>query len=507
MILLNLERKSHVSLFMQMVTQLKALMDSETLKAGFRMPSSHALADKHGVHRSTVVKAYEELWALGYMESRPGSYSVVRKRRKPATAKGKSDKGVIPWEKKSCEPGKSLHRSFKRLKFKPDPVSGPTINPVSGPTINLASLDLDSRLFPVEKFRKCMNTVLTEQGADILRYGACEGYAPLREIIARRLRIHGISVNADEILITNGSQNGIELVLKLLTIPGTPVAVESPTYSNVLPLLNYHKTEIIEIPMRKYGMDLDHLQRVLEERLPAFIYSMPNFHNPTGITTDQAHREQLLALCEKYRVPLVEDAFEEEMKYFGKVPMPIKSMDRYHTVIYLGTFSKILFPGIRIGWIAAEKESIQRLVSIKKFSDLSTGSMVQAALHEFCQLGHYDGHIKRMHRQYRKRMFTALKALKEHLAPYRKVSWNEPAGGYLIWVTMKDTGMDAEQMKKIFLEHGVNIVPGAYFFPDSHARENHTHINFRISISTLNEEEIKEGVKRLAQAIESIYKR
>ncbi len=498
MILLNLKRNSGVSLFMQMVTQLKALMDNDVLKPGFRMPSTRSLAEKHEVHRSTVVKAYEELWALGYMESRPGSYSVVRKRRKRVTTNERSAQGVIPWEERSCEPGKSLHRSFKRLKFKPE-------SSVKQQIINLASLDLDPRLFPVNKFRKSMNRVFSEQGADILRYGACEGFAPLREVIAQRLRIHGISVTADEILITNGSQNGIELILKLLTVPGTRVAIESPTYSNIIPLLNYYNTEIIKIPMTPEGMDLDYLHTVLQENPPAFIYSMPNFHNPTGITTGQEHRERLLALCESYKVPLVEDAFEEEMKYFGKVPMPIKSMDRYHTVVYLGTFSKILFPGIRIGWIAAERDSIRRLVSIKKFSDLSTGTIVQAALEDFCRLGHYDAHIKRMHRHYRKRMLTAFKGLNEHLSAYPQVTWNEPAGGYLIWITLEETGMDAEQLKVLFLDHGVNIVPGTYFFPDHNQSEPPGSVNFRISISTLNETEITEGIIRLAQALKPIY--
>ncbi len=253
--------------------------------------------------------------------------------------------------------------------------------------------------------------------------------------------------------------------------------------------------------MKKNGLDLDHLQRILETQKPAFLYTMPNFHNPTGITTDQVHREKLLSLCEAHRLPIIEDAFEEEMKYFGKVPLPIKSMDRLHLVIYVGTFSKVLFPGIRIGWIAAEKEAIERLVSIKKFSDLSTSSLMQAALYEFCQQGCYSRHVKRMHREYRKRMHTAIMALREHLSGFKKVFWNEPVGGYLIWLHFRDAKLDEAGLKQVFLRNGVIMAPGSYFFSGSFS-----HPHFRISISTLNEKEIKEGISRLGKAISLIYR-
>ncbi|MDQ1353872.1 MAG: PLP-dependent aminotransferase family protein [Acidobacteriota bacterium] len=502
MILLNLDKTSKLPLFVQIFQQLKKLIEENTLEPGFRMPSTRTLAEKHGVNRSTVYKAYEELWALGYLESRPGSYSIVRKRQKIAAGEPKSPKGLIPWESKSSEPCQLLHQAYSQLKYSFPRNLGSSV-------INLASLDLDARLFPVDDFRRCINTVLIEQGGALLKYGECEGYRPLREYIAARLRIHGITVNFDEILITNGSQNGIELILKLLTVPGSSVAVEAPTYSHVLPMMKYFQTNLIDIPMKKDGMDLDHLRQVLETQKPAFVYTMPNFHNPTGITTDQAHREKLLSLCETYRVPILEDAFEEEMKYFGKVPLPIKSMDRQRLVLYLGTFSKILFPGIRIGWIAAEKESIERLTALKRFSDLSTNTLLQAALNEFCRQGYYELHVKRMHREYRKRMTAAITALREHLSGFAKVSWTEPAGGYLIWLQLRDIRQDEPALQKLFLEHGAAMAPGQYFYahyPASHSSEQPHYLHFRISISTLNEKEIKEGIARLGKALSQVYR-
>jgi DNA-binding transcriptional MocR family regulator len=512
MIILNLERSSKMPLFRQIFGQLKQLIENHTLKPGFRMPSTRTLAEKHGINRSTVYKAYEELWALGYMESRPGSYSVVRQRQKIATPEQKLKEGLIPWEEKSSRVGRTLHHAYKELKSRFPLVKGTAAASSSGKpdAINFASLDLDPRLFPVEDFRRCINTVLVERGQEILRYGEGAGYKPLREFIAGRLRIHGIAANSNEIIITNGCQNAIELVLKFFTVPGSKVAIETPTYSNVLPLLKCFETDIIGIPMKPGGMDLDHLEQVLKNQDLAFVYSMPNFHNPTGITTDQAHRERLLGLCETYQVPLVEDAFEEEMKYFGKVSLPIKSMDRKQVVVYLGTFSKALFPGIRIGWIAADNNLIQRLEAIKKFSDLSTNTLIQAALHEFCQQGYYDRHIKRMHREYRKRMHTALTTLKEKLPGFDRVSWTEPAGGYLIWLKLQNPGMTEEAVKEVFLRSGVSTMPGTYFYPDSllpSLSQNPSVHHFRLSISTLDEQEIHEGILRLAKAISLIYGR
>jgi len=195
-----------------------------------------------------------------------------------------------------------------------------------------------------------MNRVIKKQGAALLGCGDRAGYLPLREHIAERLENHGISATSDEILITNGSQQAIDLVFRMIASPGKVVAIESPSYGPMLPLLNFYGLKPLEIPMRPEGMDLSILARAIREERPALIYTMPNFHNPTGVSTGQAHREQLLSLCETHRIPLLEDGYDEEMKYFGRVVLPIKSMDKHRLVIYCGTFSKILFPGVRIGW-------------------------------------------------------------------------------------------------------------------------------------------------------------
>lgn len=495
MIVLNLNRNEETPLFRQVFFQLKKLMDTGVLKPGFKMPPTRELAEKHELNRSTVYKAYEELWALGYLESRPGSYSYVRKKKKAGGTKQRRQGGRISWEEAAVKPVSRIYNAYRELE-------GMLAGMGDEGVINMAGLSPDPRLLPVEDFRRSLNTVLKEQGSNILKYPPARGYKPLLEFIANRMQIHGISVSPDELLITNGAQNAIDLVMKLLAKPGRPVLVESPTYHTVLPLLEYYNAVPTGIPMTENGPDLEVLKRKLETSRPSFFYTIPNFHNPTGITSSQTNREELLTLCEHHGVPLVEDAFEEEMKYFGKVPLSIKSMDTQQIVIYLGTFSKVLFPGIRVGWIAADRECIRRLIAIKKYSDLASNLLVQAALHEFCGTGYYELHLKRIHRIYRKRLQTTLKALRTHL-DFKGASWSEPTGGFLVWLKLENTGMSEEEIQNVFFRHGVSVARGSIFFED---REKIPCRCFRLSISSLDEAEIEEGIKRLGRALSTIYR-
>lgn len=490
MILLNIDRTSSTPIYQQIIGGIIQLVESETISVGTQLPSTRMLANKLGLNRTTVYRAYQELLALGYIDSRPGAYTTVRARPKIVSQNTGFSKGMISWPDIANTSSSSLFNTFQT--YSPEY----TVRD-SADIINLSQLDLDSRLFPIEDFRRCINQVLVNDGSRILTYCEYAGYHPLREYLAQRLRIHGISVSSDEILITNGAQQALDLILKLLTVVGTKVAIESPTYANILPLLNYYQLDIVEIPMGADGLSLEYLEDQLEKQQLAFLYTIPNFHNPTGIITPQSHREALLALCEKHHLPIVEDGFEEEMKYFGKVVLPIKSMDKNQIVLYLGTFSKVLFPGIRIGWIAAEKDCIQRLTALKRFSDISSSTLIQAVVAAFCRKGYYDLHIKRMHRTFRRRMQVALNAMRENMPD--DVIWTQPTGGYIIWVELKKSKFDEASFKEILLKHGVVVSPGSYYFHRTNPQKY-----FRISIASLTEGEIEEGIIRLGRALRAL---
>jgi len=495
MIHVSLNRTASIPLHKQLFSQLQRLIERGVLRPGTRMPSTRIFAERYGLSRSTVLRVYDTLWADGYITSRPGSYSIIRQRRKILTADQKHSQGAIPWGEISTKRADQVYENYTEIRRY-------TKIEKNEDLIIMSKLSLDLRLFPDDIFRRCLNRVFIERMDDIFNYRHPQGYLPLREYIAKRLQFHGISVSKEEILITNGAQNSIELILKLLTVPGSKVIIENPTYFHIYPLFKFYDINLIPVPMKNSGLDNDYLQKVLKKHKPAFLYTIPNFHNPTSSTSDQTHREKLLTLCEEHRIPILEDAFEEEMKYSGKVPFPIKSMDQNQIIIYVGSFSKVFFPGIRIGWIAADKECITRLTSLKGISDITSNLPAQAALHEFCSEGYYDLHIKKMHRVYRKRMQVTQKALKIILKPFKKVYWQEPVGGFFIWLKLTDSGMDSQRLNSIFVQNKVKVLPGDIFFH----KKTSTDQFIRLSISNLDESEIIEGIHRIRNALFQIYK-
>ncbi len=489
--IINIDRNSHTPIYQQIINAIKELIQEGILEKGQTLPSSRKLAETLGVNRTTVNRAYEELQALGFLSSRPGSYHRVLERRKEAKY-SPDRKSQISWDEKVTDSTLLIHETF--LRYSPEQSKTKRVH---DDVINISRLDLDHRLFPMKAFRECTNKVLFEDGAEALLYGNHAGYPLLRRLIAQRLRLHGISVTDKEILITNGAQQGLDLCLRIFARQGTQVAIETPTYANILPILGFTNAGVVGVPMRKNGMDLEVLEDVVNRTEIGFVYTIPNFQNPTGITTSHEHRERLYTLCLKHKIPLVEDGFEEDMKYFGKVALPIKSIDAANIVIYLGTFSKALFPGLRIGWIAADRDCISRLAAVKRFSDLTTSLFLQMIMCEFLKRGHYDRQLRRLHRIFRRRMQVALSAMEEYYPS--KVFWTRPVGGYTIWVSMpKKIGENA--LKELMLQHGVVVSPGGYYFPEKKASKY-----YRLSISCLDEQEIREGIRRSGKALRTLF--
>lgn len=491
-IFFSIQRDRVSPIYKQIIREFVRLIDHGVLKPGSIIPSTRTMAAKLGVNRSTVYLAYQELIAMGYFESRPGSYTTVRQRPLTMTSGIPRVKGTLAWDKMANKQSRYLWQTLASYRPEPDTSNNADI-------INLAQLEIDHRLYPMEDFRRSLNRVLVSLGSDILSYAEYGGYPPLREYLARRLQIHGIAVTSEEVLITNGASQAFELILKLLAKPGDKIITESPTYATFLHIMKYYQVQVIGIPIKNGGMDLAALEKRIAQYHPLFVYTIPNFQNPTGITTSQAHRERLMAICERFKVPLVEDGFEEDMKYHGLVPLPIKSMDKNQIVLYIGTFSKALFPGIRIGWLAGDKDCIQRLTAINRFSQISGNNLSQAALNDFCRQGYYDLHLKKMHRVFRKRMKTALEAMSEFMP--EGVTWTKAEGGYTFWATLPKPYPDENTLNRILLKHKVMVSPGHFYYWGKGSKKN-----FRLSISNLDENLIREGIKRFGSAVREIMR-
>lgn len=485
-LLLSVDRDATTPVWRQIVRGVERLVDEGTLTPGERLPPTRRLATRLGVNRSTVYRAYQELWAGGYVEARPGSYSTVRARPRLVAKGEKSAPSAIDWAAASGPGAVDAYVEWQRL---PSRVTDRRL-------VDFASLSMDHDLCPADDFRRSVRQVLLDGGRALLDYGDPAGYPPLRETIAQRMRVHGVEVSAEQVLLTSGAQQALDLIARLFARPGAAAAIESPTYAMALPTLRGHGLRVHGVPMRADGLDLDVFGRVLATERPAFLYTMPNFQNPTGITTSQAHRERLLALCERHGTPIVEDGFEEEMKYAGKAILPIKSMDHRRIVIYVGTFSKVLFPGLRVGWIAADREAVRRLLAIKRFVTLSGENLAQAALDHFCASGAYEAHVRRMHTAYRRRMQEILRGLSEQLDG-AEAEWTEPAGGFTLWLRLKTaTAAQEPRLLALAAEEGVAISGGSRFFAGEPPG-----LFARLSISRAPEDRIAEGCRSLGRAI------
>jgi DNA-binding transcriptional MocR family regulator len=487
--LLHIDRESRVPLHEQIRAQVALHIDQGTLAAGARLPPSRRLATTLGLNRSTVYRAYQDLWAQGYLESRSGAYSTVRARLRTGKACSPAGDALLDFERLSAPAPRRLFAQVASMARLSALAKDPSL-------INFSSLAADRELCPVDELQRAFRQVIASRGKAIFDYGDPAGYRPLRETVAANLRVHGVAVTAEEVLITNGAQHGFDLLLRLFGRPGAAVAMESPTYAMAIKSCQQQSVGIASVPMRADGMDLSLLDRRLRTRDIAFVYTMPNFHNPTGISTTQDHREKLLALCESHRVPLVEDGFEEELKYFGHVVLPIKSMDNTGTVIYLGTFSKVIFPGLRVGWLAAHRDCVARLLAVSRVAALSGNVLTQAAVSRFCDGGAYEEHIRRVHRAYRPRMRALLDGLAEHM-PKARVTWSKPQGGYTLLVRCRLRRRLGEAAAMDHLRAaGVLVSPGSLHFVSPPA-----DFCFRLSLANVSAEKIQEGCRRLGKAL------
>jgi len=516
MLLLKLESGAREPIYRQIVRQIVDLVESDALLEGEALPPSRELAERLSVSRFTVAQAYRELWAKGYVDSRPGSYTKVRKRPKLAVGREARERDESGLDDRFSAGARALDQLGSLARFPVDKRGGAEL-------IDFAPLALDTRLFPVDAMRTSFDRVLTKRHATLLNYADPAGYAPLREYIAARMRMHAVEAEADEVLITHGSLQGLDLLARLFVDPGRSVAIEQPTFSSVMPLFAVRGARIGAVPMGPEGMDLDALEALIRERLGrmdevSLIYSIPTFHNPNGITTGQPHRERLLALCERYRIPLAEDSFQEEITYFGKAVLPLKSMDTHGLVFYLGSFSKVLFPGVRVGWVLGRRDCIQRLSLLKRVEDISCSPFVQAALHHFCESGAYELHLRRVNRAFAKRMAVAIEALERHL-PRDLASFDVPSGGYLIWIRLAGLRLSEAELLGRLRSAGVSAAPGSLFFasPEELRRAagetggsaaaggGEAAARFlRLCISSLDAAEIEEGIRRLGTALSKL---
>jgi 2-aminoadipate transaminase len=357
-------------------------------------------------------------------------------------------------------------------------------------------------LFPVDRFQEACRSILGQHGHQALQYSTTEGYRPLREMIARHTARYGIHVEPENILITSGSQQALDLIGKIFINPGDCLLVERPTYVGALQAWNAYQAEYITIALDDEGMQTDELEAALRAG-PKFIYVLPNFHNPAGVTLALERRQRVVELADRYGVPLIEDDPYGQLRYEGKHLPPLVVLDGQlqgredmpysGNVLYLSTFSKTLAPGLRLGWVVAPIEVIQRLVQAKQGADLHTSTFAQMIAFEVACEGFLDRHVRWIRTVYRERRDAMLDALRRYFPT--DVHWTTPQGGLFLWVTLPEP-MDAAELLHAAIAENVAFVPGSAFFADGSGRNT-----FRLNFSNASPARIQEGIRRLGTVL------
>lgn len=353
--------------------------------------------------------------------------------------------------------------------------------------------------FPMKDIEDIACHVLRGKGAIALQYGPTEGEKPLREQIARWLERENPAITMENILVTSGSQQGLDILSKIFLDPEDIVIVELPTYIGGIQAFSAYRANMIGIPQDDQGIKTDLLEDELEKlakkrKKPKFIYVVPDFQNPSGVTMSLERRKKLLELAYKYRVPLVEDSPYRDLRYKGQTVPPIHYLDKEHQVIVLGTFSKLLCPGLRLAWIMAPVPWMDRMVVAKQSMDLCSPSLTQLIVAEYMSRDLLLKQVEKIRTSYGKKLEVMLKALKENMP--KGVEWSKPEGGLFLWVKLPRK-MSANDLFPKAIENKVAYVVGSAFHCDGKG-QNTMRLNFSYS----SEPQINEGIKRLAKMIE-----
>ena len=481
----ELDRSRDLPLYLQISQQLRDQIRSGELAAGSRLPPERRMAAMLGVNRTTIVNAYRELAAEGLVSGHVGRGTVVAGQDDAASNAG-SARG-IPWGQLFTEATEVMN----------DPLLRDTmIVSARSDVISLATGIPSPDLYPIDAIRDILVEALDDVGQTLLQHTPTEGLPLLREALGRWMGSDVRPVDPDQVLVAAGSQQGLYLLARTLLEPGDIVAIESPTYLGAIQVFRAAGARLLPIPVDQDGMRIGMLEDVVVRRRPKLIYTLPTFQNPTGATLSLDRRHRLLAIAARYQIPVIEDDPYGALRYEGQALPTLHALDEHDTVIYLSTMSKILFPGFRIGWIAAPRAVIERLTLMKQIVDLDTNPLAQWAVWAFLSRGLLDAHLEQLRQVYPLRRDLMLEMLERHCSG--SLSCLRPAGGFYLWCKVDD-GLRARDLLPEAARRGVAFAPGSSFHPTGEG-ESTLRLNFTLP----GEDEIEEAIVRLAGAIDGL---
>lgn len=465
---LKIDHDTNEAIYVQLYHKISDAIRQGLLAPGYRLPSVRRLAAVLSINPGTVVAAYRELEANGCILSRHGSGSTVA--NQPQASFSNAD--AIP--------------ELISFSGNEHPLNGEGI-------INMQAIALNPDIVSIEKFKELSLTVLDRDKAHAFSTDDSRGYMSLRQSISAKLQQSHFKIEADNIQLISGAQQGIDLVARALISYGDYVFTETPTYPGAIAAFKAVGARLIGIPLAEDGIDIDILEARLKEFHPRLLYLMPSLQNPTGISYSNEKRARLMGLAHLYNTYILEDDYLGDLNYCPVNFRHLKALDSDDRVIYLKSLSQLFMPGLHIGFLASPAALNRRIAKVKQLADLSSSGLTQRVLDLYLRKNIWDTHLKNLRSVYASRFEFTRELLKKHLPP--SVSWQSPIGGLSFWLKMPP-GISSRDIIYAAENKGLLLTDGNAFFPETHS-ENY----LRISFATLAPSEIKKGVDILTDII------
>lgn len=464
-------------IYLQIKNHIKQLISKGMLQEGEKLPSTRELAFILKTGRNAVIEAYHALEDEGFVLTTTGKGTFVA-----CKAASTVEACHIQWSRKISEQAQ-LAEELDMMKHGVTYEKG---------MIAFTSIAPDEALFDLELLKRAFLDKISAEGPKILNYGYAKGYRPLMEYLLKYMENKGLNIEGKDILITNGFTEGFDLLLSALCSKGQRVLCENPTHNTAIKIMKLHGLEPVGIPLESDGINLQQLSDALTKGDIRLSYLIPSYQNPTGIVMSPEKRTEALRLFGKHQVPVIEDGFNEELRYLGAHIAPLIACNgKGNNVIYTGSFSKVLFPGLRIGWIIADQELIYSLESLKRSRNIHTSTLDQALLHQFLLEGSFERTIKKARKAYREKYEIAVKCAGEHI-PCTHISGE---GGLHIFIEL-DRRLNARSILEQCRSKAVVFTPGDIFFTD-HRGAN----TLRIGFSRVPLEDIPRGIKIIGEVV------
>jgi DNA-binding transcriptional MocR family regulator len=477
---LTIDPAAATPVYRQIADGIQSALHDGRLTAGQQLPPTRDLAKQLSVNRNTVIAAYDLLVEQGAATGHTGRGTFLVGPARHDRSVNPDDPWLGAFSRAVQGPGVSNLLTIYRVA-------------TSHEGISLAGGYPAGELMPVEPFARAMEKTLRERGPEVLSYGPTAGYGPLRETIAAEMSRKGAPCDASSILVTNGSQQALELAFRAFVDPGDAVVVEDPTYTGAISALAALGARTVGVPLDEQGLRPDLLELALARHRPRVMYVQPTFHNPTARVMGEARRREVLAIAARHRCMIVEDDWAGDLRFEGRDLPTLHALDGGKHVLYLSTFSKKLLPGLRVGWVVAPEPAFDRLVALKQIEDCGTSPLVQAALHAFIASGFQEEHLARVRSAYQSRSRAMDEAIRIHFPDGAR--FTRPSGGLFSWVVLPES-VDGDELFTAARERGVLIGRGSLFHVSGGGRNT-----LRLTFASSSEEQIGSGIGVLGELL------